>query len=141
MSRLATTTRLDITVQARSKLYVIALGLAVFLGLLMRLLFPQEWLSVALPLFYFLGIGGTAYLFVGGILRSGDLCVVGHRGVVDVHDLDINLRGRRIRDAVVGPIGEAIGAEEVRIVRGIRHHRARRVNRCDLAERSPGCSL
>jgi fluoroquinolone transport system permease protein len=68
MSRLVATTRLDMLVQVRSKLYTIALGLAFLLGLAMRTLLPREAIPMLLPLFYLFAIGGTAYLFVVGIV-------------------------------------------------------------------------
>ncbi len=68
MSRLAATTRLDMTVQARSKLYVIAIGVAVVLGLFVRILIPADLVSYFLPIFYLSAVSGTAYMFVGGMV-------------------------------------------------------------------------
>jgi fluoroquinolone transport system permease protein len=68
MNRLAATTRLDMVVQVRSKLYAIAIGLAVFLGAGMRFLLPGDLLPAILPLFYLFALGGTTYLFVAGMV-------------------------------------------------------------------------
>ena len=68
MSRLAATTRLDMVVQARSKLYAIAIGMAVLLGVVMRILIPADMIANLMPVFYLMAIGGTAYVFVAGMV-------------------------------------------------------------------------
>jgi fluoroquinolone transport system permease protein len=68
MKRLVATTRLDMAVQARSKLYAVAIGLAVLLGFGMRFLLPRDLMPTLLPLFYLFSVGGTAYLFVAGMV-------------------------------------------------------------------------
>lgn len=74
MNRLLSTTRLDMTVQRRNNLYSISIGLAILIGLIMRLLIPAESLAAVLPLFYLFAIGGTAHIFVAGmvILEKGE---------------------------------------------------------------------
>ncbi len=68
MKRLLATTRLDVMVQLRSKLYHVAIGMAILLGIAIRLLFPPETIGTVLPVFYLLSVGGTAYLFVAGMV-------------------------------------------------------------------------
>jgi fluoroquinolone transport system permease protein len=68
MTRLTATLKLDITVQLRSKLYHIAIGLALLLGVVMRLFLPADLMPQLLPLFYLFAIGGTAYFFVAGMI-------------------------------------------------------------------------
>ena len=68
MNRLTATTRLDMTVQVRSKLYYIAIGVAVVIGMVIRILVPQSWTAFFVPIFYLSAIGGTAYIFVGGMV-------------------------------------------------------------------------
>jgi fluoroquinolone transport system permease protein len=68
MSRLAATTRLDMVVQVRSKLYAIAVGMAVLLGVAMRILIPTDMIPNLMPLFYLMAVGNTAYVFVAGMV-------------------------------------------------------------------------
>ncbi|MEZ4519868.1 MAG: hypothetical protein R3C44_24570 [Chloroflexota bacterium] len=68
MTRLAATTRLDMSVQLRANLYYISIGLAVLLGLALRFLVPEQYLAGMIPAFYLTGIGGTTYIFVAGML-------------------------------------------------------------------------
>lgn len=68
MSRLAATTRLDMTVQVRSKLYAIAVGMAVILGVAMRILIPADRIAGLMPVFYLMAVGSTAYVFVAGMV-------------------------------------------------------------------------
>jgi len=68
MNRLAATTRLDMVVQLRSKLYVIAIGMAVLLGVVIRLLVPPNLVAFFIPMFYLMAVGGTAYVFVAGMV-------------------------------------------------------------------------
>jgi fluoroquinolone transport system permease protein len=66
--RLLSTIRLDVTVQARSKLYAIGIGLAVLFGLMVRFLIGREFLALALPAVFLFGVGGTTYVFVAGMV-------------------------------------------------------------------------
>lgn len=68
MSRLTATTRLDMSVQLRAKLYHISIGLAVLIGLAIRYLVPEAYAAGLIPAFYLTGIGGTTYMFVAGML-------------------------------------------------------------------------
>lgn len=54
---------LDVRLQSRARLYVIGIGVAVVTGVLVRALFPAEWLERALVAFLFLSTGGTTLLF------------------------------------------------------------------------------
>lgn len=55
--------RLDVRLQARSKLYAIGVGAAVALGLLVRALIPPEHMGRGLAGFYLLAMGGTTFMF------------------------------------------------------------------------------
>ncbi len=68
MKRLSSTLRLDFTLQLRSKLYVMGLGVAVFIGFVLRGFFNQEQLRVLLPALFLLALGSTTYLFLGGMV-------------------------------------------------------------------------
>ena len=63
MSPLAATLRLDATVQARSQLYSIGVGVAVAFGLFARFLIGPEHATKGAPILYLLSIGGTTYMF------------------------------------------------------------------------------
>lgn len=67
-TRLLATTRLDMKNQIRANLYMIAAGVAVLVGLLLRFVFPNDSLPTLIPIFYLLAIGGTAYFFVAGMV-------------------------------------------------------------------------
>lgn len=68
MIRMASTTRLDIKIQARSKLYLIAILVAVVTGLIVRIIVPQSWTAFFVPIFYLSAVGSTAYMFIGGMV-------------------------------------------------------------------------
>ncbi len=68
MSRLTASMRLDVTVQARSQLYVIGAFVAVALGLMVRFLVPAEYAGRGLAAFYLTGLGGTTFLFGASLL-------------------------------------------------------------------------
>ncbi len=68
MTRLTATTQLDMKVQLREKLYHISIGMAIILGLAIRFVFPPETIPTIIPLFYLFAIGGTAYIFVAGLV-------------------------------------------------------------------------
>ncbi|MDZ4674856.1 MAG: hypothetical protein SGI84_10400 [Gemmatimonadota bacterium] len=67
MSVFAATLRLDVRLQARSKLYAIGVGLAVLMGLVGRLL-EIESAGRLLTAFYLLGLGSTTYIFGAGLV-------------------------------------------------------------------------
>ncbi|WP_428267876.1 hypothetical protein [Haliangium sp.] len=68
MRRLVATLRLDVRLQARSKLYGIGVFVAVALGLMARFLVPAEHIGRGLAGFYILGIGSTTYMFGAAML-------------------------------------------------------------------------
>lgn len=68
MSLIAATLKLDIRLQARSKLYAIGIGVALLLGLIGRFLFDPEHAGRLLAAFYLLGIGGTTYVFSASLV-------------------------------------------------------------------------
>lgn len=63
MSALGATLRLDVRLQARSKLYAIGLGVALVFGLVGRLAIDGADAGRVLVGFYLLGLGGTTYIF------------------------------------------------------------------------------
>ena len=63
MTAFAATLKLDVINQARSKLYAVGVLVAVLLGLSARLFVGMEHASIAVPILYFLGLGGTTYMF------------------------------------------------------------------------------
>ena len=63
MRVLAATVRLDVRLQARSRLYALGIGTAVVLGLVARSLFGPDQAGSVLPALYLLGIGSTTYVF------------------------------------------------------------------------------
>jgi fluoroquinolone transport system permease protein len=63
VSSLAATLQLDVRVQARSKLYLVGVIAAVFLGLVGRFVFGPTNAGRVLAALYLLGIGGTTYIF------------------------------------------------------------------------------
>ena len=63
MSTLTATLRLDVRLQARSRLYAIGIFMAVLIGLLARVAFEPRHAARALPALYLLGLGGTTYIF------------------------------------------------------------------------------
>ncbi len=68
MSRLGAALRLDIRLQARSRLYIIGIVVAVLMGLAGRFFFAPGTAAVVLPVFYLLGIGGTTFMFGASML-------------------------------------------------------------------------
>lgn len=68
MSRLTATTRLDMGVQTRAKLYHVSIGIAVIVGLAIRFLLPEQYIAALMPAFYLATVGGTTYMFVAGML-------------------------------------------------------------------------
>lgn len=70
MSTLSATLRLDVQLQARSRLYGIGTVLAVLLGLAGRSLFDTTQAGRVLAAFYLLGLGGTTYIFGAALVLS-----------------------------------------------------------------------
>lgn len=68
MTRLTATTRLDMGVQLRAKLYHVSIGLAVLVGLGLRFFVREDLLPGLMPIFYLATAGGTTYMFVAGML-------------------------------------------------------------------------
>jgi fluoroquinolone transport system permease protein len=68
MTRLLSTMQLDFKVQVRNNLYQISIGLAILLMLGARFAVPREMLGTILPTFFWLGIGGTTYMFLAGMM-------------------------------------------------------------------------
>ena len=68
MSRLVATLRLDITLQARSKLYAMGIGAAVLVGMVGRFLLDPSYAGRIMPAFYLLGVGSTTYVFVASLV-------------------------------------------------------------------------
>jgi len=62
------TIRLDVTVQARSKLYTLGVGIAVALGFAVRGLLGRDFPGLILPALLLFVVGGTTYLFVAGMV-------------------------------------------------------------------------
>ena len=68
MSLLSATLRLDVRLQARSRLYAIGIAVAVVLGLGARYFFDDLHAGRVLASLYLLGVGGTPYIFGASLL-------------------------------------------------------------------------
>lgn len=68
MTRLASTLRLDVQLQARSWLYSIGIVAAVFMGGVCAYFLDREMLRFILPSMLVLGMGNTTYMFVAGMV-------------------------------------------------------------------------
>lgn len=68
MSHLLSTMRVDVILQARSRLYHIGIGVAVVMGVVVRLFIDHDVLRSALPILILLGMGNTTYVFVAGMV-------------------------------------------------------------------------
>jgi len=68
MSRIAASIGLDVRLQARSRLYVIGVVVAVFMGVMVRFLVPIEHVGRGLTAFYILGLGSTTFMFGAAML-------------------------------------------------------------------------
>ena len=68
MNRLPATLRLDVRLQARSRLYAIGIGVAILLGLVGRFFVPPDYAGRMLAVFYLTGLGGTTYFFGGSLV-------------------------------------------------------------------------
>ena len=66
--------RMDLRLQARSRLYAVGVLVSVGLGLLGRFLIGPEHAAVALPILYLFGLGGTTYIFSAStvLLEKGE---------------------------------------------------------------------
>ena len=67
MSSLFATMELDVRLQARNKLYLLGLAVALLLGLGLAAVVPAASRSALLPSFLLLALGSTTYLFVAGL--------------------------------------------------------------------------
>lgn len=63
MKLLLTTLKLDVQLQARSRLYAVGIAVAILLGLAGRFLVPPDYAGRMLAVFYLMGLGGTTYMF------------------------------------------------------------------------------
>ncbi len=63
MSLLLASLKLDVKLQARSKLYAIGIFVAILLGLVGRFCIHSDYAGRLLAVFYLAGLGGTTYFF------------------------------------------------------------------------------
>ena len=68
MSLLLATLKLDVQLQARSRLYVIGIGVAIILGLLARFFIPPDYAGKFLAVFFLGGVGGTTYMLSASLV-------------------------------------------------------------------------
>ncbi len=68
MSLLSATLRLDVRIQARSRLYAIGIAVAVVLGMVARYVFDDPQAGRVLATLYLLGVGGTTYIYGASLL-------------------------------------------------------------------------
>jgi len=68
MSHLVSAMRVDVILQARSRLYHIGIGIAVVIGVVVRAFIPHDAVRAALPILILLGMGNTTYVFVAGMV-------------------------------------------------------------------------
>lgn len=68
MSTLAAALRLDVTLQARSKLYAIGIGVALLVGLAGRYFIDPSYAAKVLAVFYIAGVGATTYFFAASLV-------------------------------------------------------------------------
>ena len=68
MTRLGSTIKTDVVVQVRNKLYAIGIGVAVFLAVLLAWLAGADHLPSLVPATLLLFVGGTAMLYVAGMI-------------------------------------------------------------------------
>lgn len=71
MKRLWATIKLDTRLLWRNKIYHLSLGLAVVVIWLLRGLFNQEALKLAIPAFFLYAVAGTTYLFLAALVLFG----------------------------------------------------------------------
>ena len=65
---LLATLKLDVKLQARSKLYGVGIAVAVILGVLGRFLIGPDYAAKGVPILYLLGLGGTTYIFGASLI-------------------------------------------------------------------------
>jgi fluoroquinolone transport system permease protein len=68
MSTLPATLKLDVRLQARSKLYAIGIAVALLLGFAGRYFVNPDYAVKVLAVFYLTGIGGTTYFFAASLV-------------------------------------------------------------------------
>ncbi len=68
MSLLLATVKLDVRLQARSKLYAIGIFVAILLGLAGRFFVHPDYAGRLLAVFYLAGLGGTTYFFGASLM-------------------------------------------------------------------------
>lgn len=68
MSLLLATLKLDVRLQARSKLYTIGIVVAILMGLAGRFLVHPDYAGRVLAVFYLTGLGGTTYIFAASLV-------------------------------------------------------------------------
>jgi fluoroquinolone transport system permease protein len=68
MTRLLASVRTDVRLQFRNGLYYVSAGLVVFLVLMLRQLFDQGAMGLALPAVLLSAAGGTGYIFAAGMI-------------------------------------------------------------------------
>lgn len=68
MSQLLAALKLDIKLQARSKLYAVGIAVAMMLGLLGRCFVHPDYAGRLLAVFYLTGLGGTTYMFSAAVV-------------------------------------------------------------------------
>ena len=68
MSTLPATLKLDVRLQARSKLYAIGIAVALLLGFSGRYFVNSDYAAQVLAIFYLTGIGGTTYFFAASLV-------------------------------------------------------------------------
>jgi fluoroquinolone transport system permease protein len=71
MKRLWATILLDTRLLWRNKIYHLSLGLAVVVIWLLRSLFTEEALGLAIPSFFLYAVAGTTYLFLAALVLFG----------------------------------------------------------------------
>jgi len=71
MKRLIATVQLDTRLLWRNKIYHLSAGLALVVIWLLRGLFAQETLKLAIPSFFLYAVAGTTYLFLAALVLFG----------------------------------------------------------------------
>lgn len=68
MNPLWATLKLDVQLQARSKLYSIGIAVAILIGIAGRFFVPPDYAGRVLALFYLTGLGSTTYMFSASLV-------------------------------------------------------------------------
>jgi len=68
MNRILASIRNDITIQFRAKLYAIGIGVGLLVAIIIAFIFKPEHLSIIVPSFILLVIGGSTMLYVAGLI-------------------------------------------------------------------------